>query len=66
MTKTTFRERLEMEYANADAKYYELSAIAETYDDDDVWAEICEEADKYWRVREACADLLNAMNNELI
>ena len=66
MTKTTFRERLEMEYANADAKYYELSAIAETYDDDDVWASISDEADKYWRVREACADLLNAMNEGTI
>ena len=62
----TFRERLEIEYANAEAKYCELSAIAETYDDDDVWAEVCNEADKYWRVREACADLINALNEGTI
>lgn len=66
MAKATFRERLEMEYLNADAKYYELSAIAENYDDDDIWAEVSEEADRYWRVREACADLINALNEGII
>ena len=66
MTNATFRERLEMEYANAQNKYNELMAVADLQEDDDVWADISNKADEYWKIAKACEDLLNAMNNELI
>lgn len=66
MTKTTFRERLEIEYANAQYKYNELMAVADLQDDDDVWTDLSNKADEYWKIAKSCEDLLNAMNNELI
>lgn len=61
-----FDERLQRELANAECKYDELMAYAELQEDDELWASISDEADKYWRVAKACEELLNALRAEII
>ena len=69
MTKTTFRERLVIELNNAQCRYNELMARAEMCDintEMDLYWNLCDQADEYWQVVQACQTLLDAQVSEII